>query len=73
MASKMLNMAFFVVVTAITVVNGQSILPHNENCVPAVSGDCQKGDLIDTSVADCHYTGYITLMMIGGIVRLILL
>ena len=55
-----LSKAVIFVVITITVKTGQSILPHNENCDPSISDSCQKGDLIDKSVADCCYTGLIT-------------
>lgn len=51
---------FFITWSTFIVVRGQSILPNNENCVPEINGNCQKGDLIDTTIADCCYTGPIT-------------
>ena len=42
------------VATALTVLKGQNSILSNDHCVPNLN-NCQKGDLIDKSVADCCY------------------
>ena len=42
------------VTAVLTVLKGQNIIPSNDHCVPNLN-NCQKGDLIDESVADCCY------------------
>ena len=51
--------ALVATVAIISATEGQNIIPQNENCVPKLN-NCQKGDLIDQSVADCCYTGVFT-------------
>ena len=49
-----------VTITQTVDVNGEHILPHRENCNPLILNGCQKGDLIDSSIADCCYGGFFT-------------
>ena len=42
------------IAATLNVLKGQNIIPNNNHCIPHLN-NCQKGDLIDESVADCCY------------------